>query len=80
MEELDHFVVANPARIPCTARTLRPYYNAGDLKPWVSIKELFDAVQYLALRSGMPPEEISAIKELHAKLYSLLKDTEVVSD
>lgn len=73
MQELDHFVVANPGKIPCSVRTLRPYWNAGELKPWCHVGQLGDALEYLALRSGMDEQDISVLKEQHEKLYSLLK-------
>lgn len=70
---IDHFVVANPARIPCTARTLRPFSCDDALKPWVSVGQIVSALEYLAFRAEMTEDEQSALKELHAKLYSLLK-------
>ena len=77
MNELDHFVVANAARIPCTVRTLRPFWLSGKLKPWCHSSELMDAVQYLGLRAGLPDEEIRALKELLEELSSLLKEKSV---
>lgn len=72
MNELDHFVVANPARIPCSVRTLKPYWLAGERKPWCHSSQLMDALQYLAVRAGMPDEEVRALKELHEELSCLL--------
>nr|UXQ87938.1 MAG: hypothetical protein [Microvirus sp.] len=70
--ETDHFVVANSARIPCTIRTLRPFFVNGDLKPWVHSGELSDALLYLAKRAELPASEISALKELLENLSSSL--------
>lgn len=72
MNDLDHFVVANSARIPCTVRTLRPFKVEGDLKPWCHSGELSDALLYLAKRVELPEEEISALKELLERLSSSL--------
>lgn len=71
--ELDHFVVANSARIPCTVRTLKPFWLASELKPWCHSGELMDAIQYLAVRSGLPDGEVRALKELHERVSSSLK-------
>lgn len=68
MHELDHFVVANPSRIACTVRTLKPFWTAGDLKPWCHYGQLADALLYLAVRSSMPDEEVRALKELFERL------------
>lgn len=72
MNELDHFVVANKPRIPCTVRTLKPFWLASELKPWCHVSELLDAIQYLAVRAGMPDEAVRALKELHEELSSSL--------
>lgn len=74
MNELDHFVVANAARIPCTVRTLKPFWLGSDLKPWVHSSEISDAILYLAARTGLPDEEIRALKELLERLSSSLKE------
>lgn len=72
--QLDHFVVANAARIPCTVRTLRPFYVDGDLKPWCHLGELIDALLYLAKRAELPATEILALQGLLGKLSSLISD------
>lgn len=73
--ELDHVVVANSARIPCTIRTLRPFYITEDkLKPFVHSGEISDALLYLASRAGLPVGEIHALKELLENLSSSLKN------
>lgn len=74
MNEHDRFVVANNARIPCTVRTLKPFYIVGETRPWVHSGEVSDALQYLAARAGLPPEDLHALKELLERLSSLLKD------
>ncbi len=76
----DHFVVANAARIPCTVRTLRPFYVDGDLKPWCHSGELSDAILYLAKRIELPPAEISALKELLESLSSSLSKESASED
>lgn len=70
--ELNHFVVANSARIPCTVRTLRPFKIEGDLKPWCHSGEISEALLYLAKRAELPEPEITALKELLENLSSLL--------
>ena len=72
MNELDHFVVANPARIPCSVRTLKPFWLANELKPWCHSGQLMDAIEYLAVRAGMPDDGVRALKELHEEVSSLL--------
>ena len=72
MNEITSFVVANAARIPCTVRTLKPFWSIGELKPWCHVGELCDAIQYLAVRAGLPDTEIRALKELHENLFSSL--------
>jgi len=74
MEQLDRFVVANHAKIPCTVRTLKPFFVDGSLKPWVHSSEMFDATLYLASRAGLPDDEIRALKELLVRLSSLLSN------
>ena len=69
--QLDHVVVANPAKIPCSLRTLKPYYANGP-KPYVHVGQLGDAILYLASRADLPPEEIRALRELLERLSSLL--------
>lgn len=72
MTELDRFVIANPSRIPCTVRTLKPFRVEGTMRPWVHSGEILDAVLYLASRAGLPDDEIRALKELLERLsYSL---------
>lgn len=79
-EELDRFVVANHSRIPCTVRTLKPFKVEGTMRPWVHSGELLDAILYLAARSGMPDDEIRALKELLERLSSLLANSSVILD
>lgn len=74
MNELNHFVVANPLQVPCTVRTLKPFWTAGELKPWVHMGELCEALQYLAVRSGLPDEQIRALKEQHVRLSSFIRE------
>ncbi len=74
MNELNSFVVANAAHIPCTVRTLKPFWSAGELKPWCHQAELSDALLYLAARAGLPDPEIRALKETFENLSSLLKN------
>ena len=80
MQELDHFVVANKPRIPCTVRTLKPYWSAGKRVPFVHYQELAEALLYLAIRAELPDAEIHALKELHEKLFSLIADLSVTED
>jgi len=75
MNELNSFVVANAARIPCTVRTLKPYWSAGDSNPWCHQGELADALLYLAVRSGLPDSEVRALKETFENLSSSLKNS-----
>lgn len=72
MEQLDRFIVANPARIPCTVRTLKPFFVDGSLKPWVHSAEMCDAILYLAARVGLPESETIALRELLERLSSSL--------
>lgn len=72
MHELDHIVVANAPKIPCTLRTLKPFSVAG-MKPFVHAGEVSDAILYLASRAGLPDEEIRALKELLERLSFSLK-------
>ena len=74
MKELDHFVVANAARIPCTLRTLRPFRLEGGTTPWVHVGEVSDSLLYLASRVALPDDEIRALKELLERLSCLIKD------
>jgi len=69
MNELNSFVVANAARIPCTVRTLKPFWINGEIKPWCHSGELCDAILYLSARAGLPPEEILALKETFVNLF-----------
>lgn len=73
MFEQDRFTVANSARIPCTVRTLKPYYLAGEVKPWVHSGEISDALLYLASRAALPEDEIIALKGLLERLSSSLQ-------
>lgn len=80
MKELDRFVVANSARIPCTVRTLRPFFTGGSAEPWVHSGEISDAILYLAARVELPDEEIRALKELLERLSFSLKELSVSPD
>lgn len=73
MFEADRFTVANSARIPCTVRTLKPFYIGGELKPWVHSGEISDALLYLASRAALPDDEIIALKGLLERLSSSLQ-------
>lgn len=75
MTELDRFIIANPSRIPCTVRTLKPFRVEGTMRPWVHSGEIMDAVLYLGSRAGLPDDEIRALKELLERLSCLLKDS-----
>ena len=77
MKEIDHIIVGNAPRIPCTIRTLKSFWQTGGLPPMTHIGELLDAVQYLALRAGFSEDRISALKELHDDLSSSLKEMPV---
>lgn len=72
MEQIDRFTVANHARIPCTVRTLKPFWIADSLKPWVHFGEIADAILYLAVRTGFPEDETLALKEQLERLSSSL--------
>ena len=74
MNELDHFVVANKPRIPCTVRTLKPFWIADGRKPWVHYGEIADAILYLAVRTELPDDETHALKELLERLSSSIND------
>ncbi len=80
MNELHSFVVANAAHIPCSVRTLKPFWSAGELLPWCHQGELCDAIIYLAARTGLPDEEIRALKETFENLSSSLKASSVIRD
>ncbi len=80
MNELTSFVVANAAHIPCSVRTLKPFWSAGELKPWCHQGELCDAILYLAVRAGLPDPEIRALKETFENLSSSLKNSSVIPD
>ncbi|AJK28294.1 hypothetical protein [Eel River basin pequenovirus] len=72
--QLDHVKLANPARIACTMRTLKPYsLNEGNLEPWVHSGEASQALLYLAARIEFA--EIHALKELLEELSSSLKNS-----
>ena len=70
--ECDHIVVANAPRIPCSIRTLKPYYYEGP-KPFVHAGQLGDALLYLASRAALPEEDLRALKELLERLSSSLQ-------
>ena len=76
MDELDRITVANYARIPCTIRTLKPFFSAG-MKPFVHMGEISDALLYLAVRANMPDVEVRALKELLESLSSSISNVSV---
>lgn len=80
-QELEKFIVANPGRIGCSVRTLRPYFiEEGTLQPWVHVSELCNALQYLAGKVGFQTVELTAMQEQHEELLSLLREGSVTPD
>ena len=80
MLEQNTFVVANYARIPCTVRTLKPFYLSGESKPWVHIDEILDAVLYLAKRIELPVDQTNALEELQGNLSYFIKNSSAIRD